>query len=149
MNSPKEDTIAVETPSYRLDDQVGFLLRQAGQRHASIFTAAFANEVTSTQWAALSKLHQCGALSQNRLGRMTVMDAATIKGVIDRLSQRGLTMTSPDPDDGRRLIVALTAEGRRLVERLIPTALQATEDTLKPLSSREQAQFMALLAKLT
>ena len=45
------------------------------------------------------------------------MDVATIKGVIDRLTARGLTETSPDPEDGRRLLVSLTrarpATGRK------------------------------------
>ena len=39
------------------------------------------------------------------------MDVATIKGVIDRLTARGLTETSPDPEDGRRLLVSLTRAG--------------------------------------
>ena len=45
-------------------------------------------------------------MSQNRLGRLKAMDVATIKGVIDRLTARGLTETSADPKDGRRLLVS-------------------------------------------
>ena len=41
------------------------------------------------------------------------MDVATIKGVIDRLTARGLTETSPDPEDGRRLLVSLTRAGQQ------------------------------------
>ncbi|MCB2609533.1 hypothetical protein KQ754_15605, partial [Listeria monocytogenes] len=33
------------------------------------------------------------------------MDAATIKGVGERLDKRGLIQRSADPDDGRRLLV--------------------------------------------
>lgn len=133
---------------YVLDDQVGFVLRQVAQRHALIFAAGVEGEVTATQWAALSKLHEAGPLSQNRLGRLTGMDAATIKGVIDRLCQRALTGTGADPEDGRRLLVTLTAEGRALVERLIPRALAITADTLAPLDPAEQIVFAALLSRL-
>ena len=64
--------------SYKLDDQVGFVLRQAQQRHAALFASLMIEGLTPTQWAALSKLAEIGATSQNRLGRLTAMDAATI-----------------------------------------------------------------------
>ena len=133
---------------YRLDEQIGFILRQVMQRHAAIFAAGVDAEVTATQWAALAKLHEVGPVSQNRLGRLTVMDAATIKGVIDRLSQRGLTLTRLDPGDGRRRLVSLTGEGTAIVERLIPKAAQITEDTLAPLDEGERDRLAALLFKL-
>ena len=133
---------------YRLDEQVGFILRQVVQRHAGIFAAGMENELTATQWAALAKLHERGPLSQNLLGRLIAMDAATVKGVIDRLSARGLTDTSPDPDDRRRHLVALTAEGRATVERLVPRAARITEATLAPLAPAERAGLLALLLRL-
>ncbi len=137
-----------EAASYRLDDQIGFVLRQVAQRHALIFTAGVEGEVTATQWAALAKLNEAGPLSQNLLGRLTGMDAATIKGVIDRLSHRGFTETRPDPEDGRRVLVALTSDGRELVGRLIPRALAITEDTLAPLTSAERTALASLLSRL-
>jgi MarR family transcriptional regulator, lower aerobic nicotinate degradation pathway regulator len=84
-------------PSYVLDDQIGFILRQVSQRHAVIFARDIGADLTPTQWAALSKLVEVGPCSQNQLGRLTAMDVATIKGVIDRLTARGLTETSADP----------------------------------------------------
>ena len=50
------------------------------------------------------------------------MDAATVKGVIDRLKARGLVELTKHEADKRRLLVSLTAEGRETVERLIPLA---------------------------
>ena len=134
--------------SYSLDEQVGFVLRQVSQRHASIFNAGMNGEVTTTQWAALAKLNESGPLSQNLLGRLTVMDAATIKGVIDRLTHRGLTETGPDAEDRRRRVVALTQAGRELVQKLSPFALRVTEETLAPLTSDDRAQLTDLLLKL-
>jgi len=76
------------------------------------------------------------------------MDGATIKGVIDRLTKRGLTETSPDPDDGRLLMVALTDAGRSVAERAIPAGARITEETLAPLTLDEQGQLLGLLGKL-
>jgi DNA-binding MarR family transcriptional regulator len=134
---------------YVLDAQVGFVLRQAQQRHTTIFASLMVEGLTPTQWAALAKLKEIGPSSQNLLGRHTAMDAATIKGVIDRLSKRGFTATKPDPADGRRLLVTLTAEGEALYDKAAPTARRITEETLAPLNEGERAQFIALLSRLT
>lgn len=134
--------------SYVLDEQVGFILRQVWQRHSSIFSRDIGTNITPTQWAALSKLAETGACSQNQLGRLTAMDVATIKGVIDRLTARGLTETSQDPEDGRRLLVSLTRAGQQLAEKVAPNALAITRETLAPLEAREREMLMALLNKL-
>jgi hypothetical protein len=89
-------------PSYVLEEQIGFILRQVWQRHAAIFAREIGINLTPTQWAALAKLTETGPCSQNQLGRLTAMDVATIKGVIDRLTARGLTETSADQPDPRR-----------------------------------------------
>ncbi|TPQ36158.1 MarR family transcriptional regulator [Bradyrhizobium guangdongense] len=133
---------------YVLDEQVGFILRQVWQRHSAIFARDIGTNLTPTQWAALSKLAETGACSQNQLGRLTAMDVATIKGVIDRLTARGLTETSPDPEDGRRLQVSLTRAGQQLAEKVAPSALAITRETLAPLDAKERETLMALLNKL-
>ncbi|MTI02946.1 MarR family winged helix-turn-helix transcriptional regulator, partial [Roseibium sp. RKSG952] len=78
--------------SYLLDSQVGYLLRLANQRHASIFQSHTLEGLTPTQFAALVRIAELGKCSQNRLGRLAAMDVATIKGVVDRLKQKGFTI---------------------------------------------------------
>jgi len=134
---------------YVLDDQIGFVLRQAQQRHTTLFAAEMIEGLTPTQWAALAKLRECGACSQNHLGRLTAMDAATIKGVIDRLSARGFTLTRADPADARRLLVDLTGKGAELCDRAIPIARAITQKTLEKLDAGERATLLALLRRLT
>src|SRR5438445_536355 len=80
--------------------------------------------------------------------RLTSMDVATIKGVIDRLTARGLTETSPDPEDGRRLLVSLTRAGQQLAEKAAPNAMAITRETLAPLDAKERETLMVLLTKL-
>jgi len=134
--------------AYILDDQIGYLLRRVTQRHLAIFSDRIP-EVTTTQFAVLSRLVQLGPLSQNRLGRETSMDAATVKGVVDRLARLGLVVTAPDPDDRRRLTVSLTAAGERLFAARRATALAVSDETLAPLTPAERAQLQSLLLRLT
>ncbi len=145
--SPKRSA-KPQKPGYVLDEQIGFLLRQVWQRHAAIFAREIGINLTSPQWAALSKLAETGPCSQNQLGRLTAMDVATIKGVIDRLTARGLTETSPDPEDGRRLVVSLTRAGQQLVEKAAPNAVAISRETLAPLDAKEREMLVALLSKL-
>ncbi|WGD49239.1 MarR family winged helix-turn-helix transcriptional regulator [Bradyrhizobium sp. CB1650] len=147
-NATAKKSVKPAKPSYVLDEQVGFILRQVWQRHSAIFARDIGTNLTPTQWAALSKLAETGPCSQNQLGRLTAMDVATIKGVIDRLSARGLTETSQDPEDGRRLVVSLTRAGQQLAEKVAPNALAITRETLAPLDAKERELLMALLNKL-
>jgi DNA-binding MarR family transcriptional regulator len=137
-----------EATPYRLEEQVGFLLRRVTQRHVSIFSEQMGEDVTPMRWAVLAKLHETGPSSQNRLGRSTAMDAATIKGVVDRLMDRGLIETQPDPLDARRRVIGLTEAGRQLVERSIANALEITRKTLAPLTQQERAALLSILRKL-
>ncbi len=127
-------------PAYVLEDQIGFILRQVWQRHATIFAKEIGINLTPTQWAALAKLTETGPCSQNQLGRLTAMDVATIKGVIDRLTARGLTETSPDPEDGRRLLVSLTRAGQQLAEKAVPNALAITQGDARAARRRGSAR---------
>src|ERR1700751_4388523 len=141
-------TVKPSRPAYILDEQIGFILRQVWQRHAAIFAREIGINLTPTQWAELAKLAETGPCSQNQLGRLTAMDVATIKGVIDRLTARGLTETSADPQDGRRLKVSLTRNGRELAEKAASNALAITRETLAPLEANERELLTALLNKL-
>jgi MarR family transcriptional regulator, lower aerobic nicotinate degradation pathway regulator len=137
-----------EQARYVLDDQVGFLMRIAMQRHTALFSARMVGGLTQTQFAALAKLYEVGPCSQNQLGRLIYLDAATIKGVVDRLGARGFLTALADPQDRRRRAVALTGRGRLVTEAAEQVAADITAATLKPLSAEEQRQVTRLLKKL-
>ncbi len=132
---------------YKLDDQVGFVLRQVNQRHVAIFSHMIP-ELTPTQFATLARLVEVGQASQNELGRLTAMDAATIKGVVDRLRKRGLVTACPNPNDTRRINLTVSPEGLTLFNRLHSTALRISEKTLAPLQPHERSDFLNLIRKL-
>ena len=133
---------------YVMEDQVGFLMRVAMQRHTSIFTSRMVGDLTQTQFAALAKLLEVGTCSQNHLGRLIYLDAATIKGVVDRLRIRKLVTVHDNPKDRRRSMIALTRAGRRVAEEAVAVAHQITAETLAPLKRVEQRQVVRLLQKM-
>ena len=92
---------------YVLDDQIGYLLRLANQRHTLIFQEHAVLELTPTQFSAMVRLLDEGECSQNELGRRTAMDVATVKGVVDRLRAKGLVRLRPDPTDRRRTTISI------------------------------------------
>lgn len=140
---------AAAAPGYVLDEQVGFLMRRAQQRHIAIFQRIMGDDgPTPTQFAAMSKLSEGAEISQNQLGRMTAMDPATIKGVIARLEERGMVERRPDPDDQRRVRVRLTPKGLEAIPGLIEKARAITAATLSPLSREEAERLLGLLARL-
>jgi len=146
---PEEPAEATDgqQPDYILDRQVGFLLRRATQRHLAIFFEHLP-DMTSTQFAALAKLCEVGRVSQNELGRRIAMDAATVKGVVDRLRARGFAETKKDPEDQRRLLVSPTSQGQAAFENYRHAAARITRETLSPLDDAEAERLLVLLAKL-
>lgn len=135
-------------PTYTLDQQVGFLMRRANQRHLGLFARRLP-DLTPTQFAALAKLCELGNVSQNALGRAIAMDAATIKGVVDRLRHKGFVTSRPDPTDQRRVFLEPSEAGTAAFQAMIETAHTVTQETLEPLSDAEQQEFLRLLVKLT
>lgn len=136
-------------PDYVLEDQVGYILRVASQRHAAIFQSHAPDGLTATQFSALIRINEMGSCSQNHLGRLTSMDVATIKGVVDRLKRKGLVALEADVTDKRRTLIRLTPEAEAMIGRLKDAGHRITEETLEPLSEEERDTFVRLLRKLT
>lgn len=134
-------------PAYTLSRQIGFLLRLANQKHLEIFSRLM-SEVTPTQFAILAKLHEIGTCSQNQLGRHVGLDAATTKGVVDRLRGKDFVRSAPSPTDLRRLEISLTDQGTAFISKALPIASEISRQSLSNLNPKEADRLIDLLAKL-
>jgi MarR family transcriptional regulator, lower aerobic nicotinate degradation pathway regulator len=135
--------------SYRLEAQIGFVLRRAHQKATGIFNAVMGQfGITPTQFAALARLHDAGRVSQIELGRLTAMDPATIWGVVNRLARQGYVAQSPAPNDGRLVMVELTDAGLKATLRMKAVAAEVSRETLRSFTDEEAKQLLALLSRL-
>lgn len=134
---------------YKIEDQIGYLLRRAHQRASAIFQTGIGDpNITPTQYSSMVKLNEYNELSQNLLGRLVGMDKATMQGVVRRLKDRGLVDSRPDPGDARRTLLSLTLDGQKSVNKLILNGPAVSRETLKPLTPAEQRQLLELLSKI-
>ena len=134
---------------YRIEEQIGYLLRRAHQRASAIFQTSIGDpNITPTQYSSMVKLHEYNELSQNLLGRLVGMDKATMQGVVRRLKDRGLVDSRPDPGDARRTLLSLTLDGQKSVARLMLNGPAVSRETLKPLTPQEQRLLLELLSKI-
>ena len=148
----QQETKPASSPAsrpYRIEEQIGYLLRRSHQRASAIFQVSIGDpNITPTQYSSMVKLNEYTELSQNLLGRLVGMDKATMQGVVRRLKERRLVDSRPDPGDARRTLLSLTTEGQRLVNKLLINGPAVSRETLKPLNAQEQRQLLELLSKI-
>src|SRR5262249_4874420 len=148
QQEPKPATSPASRP-YRIEDQIGYLLRRAHQRASAIFQTTIGDpNITPTQYSSMVKLNEYTGLLQNLLGRLVGMDEATMQSVVRRLQDRVLVDARPDAGDARPTILSLTTEGQRVVNTLMTSAPAVSRETLKPLNAQEQRQLLDLLSKI-
>jgi len=130
---------------YRLEDQIGFLLRRAHQHASSVFGQEMTVlGLTPPQFAALIQIHEAQSLSQNQLGRLTDTDPATVVGIVKRLVINRIE----DKHHKRKLKLQLTAAGQSVVEDALPRAQRVTQRTLEALPPQDQEELVRLLSAM-
>ncbi|HEV7956665.1 MAG TPA: MarR family transcriptional regulator [Marisediminicola sp.] len=143
-------TAGAHVPSmYVVNDQIGYILRVAVQRHTAIFTSMMIEGITQPQFAALAKLLEIGPCSHNRLGRLIALDPPTIKGVLDRLQSRELVVSTADSTHRSRRMVTLTERGVAVTSEAVQIGRAITEATFKRLSAAERTCLTRLLLRLS
>ncbi|GLL08263.1 hypothetical protein GCM10017581_100240 [Dactylosporangium matsuzakiense] len=73
---------------------------------------------------------------------------ATLTGVVDTLSGRGLVKRTIHPDDGRLVVLQLTRGGHRLLRELLPESQNAEAYALSSLEPAELSRITAALRGL-
>jgi DNA-binding MarR family transcriptional regulator len=116
---------------------IGLLFRRLRQMKTE-------GELTLPESSALARLDRGGPATSSELARREQISPQSMGTTLAGLEARGLIARHPDPDDGRRAVLSLTASGRQLLR---DRRNQSTEAMARALSaaftSAELAQLMA------
>lgn len=103
------------------------------------------------QFAVLAALRRAGPpyrLTPTELRRSLLVTSGAITNRLDRLSAAGLIVRVRHPDDGRRVQVALTPAGMRMVDAILVPHYDNERRLLAPLLPKDRARLAALLRRL-
>jgi DNA-binding MarR family transcriptional regulator len=101
--------------------------------------------LTALQYTALTVLEQHPDLTAARLARHSFVRAQSSADMVAALLERGLIERHRDPADRRRLVMALTPEGQRLLDRLRPQVAEIEARMLAPLSADDAHELRSSL----
>jgi DNA-binding MarR family transcriptional regulator len=87
-------------------------------------------------------------LAPTALARWMMLSSAAMTNRVDRLEAAGLVERRPDPGDRRGVLVALTPDGKRVVDAAVDDHVENERRLLEPLTAEEQQTLNALLRKL-
>ena len=99
------------------------------------------------EWKVLSIVADRGPLTPHKIRALGTQDKSTISWAIKRLKQGGLVATGPARDH-RTFDVAMTDEGWRYYEALVPEARRRAARGLRALSAAELRALRSLVEKL-
>ncbi len=88
-------------------------------------------------------------LRMSELAYLANGSLSRLSNVVKRFEQRGWVERSPDPDDGRYTLAALTGDGYDVVVAAAPTHVRSVRDlVLDPLTAEDQQALARIAAKL-
>lgn len=103
------------------------------------------------EFDVLATLRRSGSpfeLSAGQLLNAMMITSGTMTNRIDRLEHRGFVRRRKDSADGRVVLVALTPDGRRRVDRALEAHAANELDIIGSLSSRDRNELIRVLRRL-
>ncbi len=90
-----------------------------------------------------------GPLRMATIAERLAVVPRTVTDLVDGVEAAGLAVRRPDPEDRRSTLVALTADGQRLLARLEVARRDSAEQALGRLEPADRAVLLGLLRHLT
>jgi MarR family 2-MHQ and catechol resistance regulon transcriptional repressor len=124
------------------------LMRGANSVLSRLMRRLLAQGLTENQFGVLEILLHLGPCSPGELKAKLLTTGGNITMILDNLEKRGLVVRQRDPEDGRRITVHLTPEGRRMIGRIFPGHVAAIVDEMSVLDAAEQDTLGRLCRRL-
>lgn len=135
-------------PPEALASNVCWLLSRANWlQKAEIEAALMSTGLTVRQHQVLTAATEADK-TQTQLANLLGLDKTTMMVTLDELEREGLTERRPLPSDRRARLVAVTAEGRKLLRRADKAFLEANDRVLSRLPETERSVFLQALERL-
>lgn len=140
-------TTKTEIPG--LHAHLGYWLRLVSNAVSHSFARRVEAEgVTVGEWVFLRALFDAERIAPSALAERMGMTKGAISKLADRLVSKGLVKREADRDDKRGQMLALKAEGRKLVPRLARIADANDADFFGCLTRSERRQLRRILEKI-
>lgn len=132
-----------------IPDCTFFILAKAYQKAHRQFNGLLRPySLTNLQHLVLEGLWHQPGVTAAELGKLLVLDKATLSGVLDRMLESGWIRKDRNPDDGRVFRLHTTEKAESLKDELIALRVAANEKLLAGFSPEEKALFKRLLRDL-
>ncbi|OJT20489.1 MarR family transcriptional regulator [Archangium sp. Cb G35] len=105
-------------------------------------------EITPPQLAVLEALLHVGPMNQSELGRKLLRSNPNMTALLDNLERSKWIQRERSPEDRRVVVVSLTPEGRRVIERVFPAHAAHVTALMGALTAEEQESLGELCKKL-
>jgi DNA-binding MarR family transcriptional regulator len=129
----------------RAEDQIAIALQASiGQLTHRLHPDKAAGELTLPEIAALVRLDRDGPATSGALARFDHVSAQSMGVTLAGLERRDLVERSPDPLDGRRILLSLTSAGLAMLrDHRSATTLHVASALAGEFSSTELEQLLA------
>lgn len=88
-----------------------------------------------------------GPISQREICDLIGLDPSDLVSILDQLEDLSLIERRRDPEDRRRNVVAITAKGRPVADRLAEVSARAEATALARLSATERRELARLISR--
>jgi DNA-binding MarR family transcriptional regulator len=102
--------------------------------------------ISALQYTALTVLERHPDLSSAQLARNSFVTAQSMADMVVTLQGCGLIDRHRDADDRRRLVLALTPQGQKLLSRYRPKVAAIEEEMLSTLTARQATELRRSLS---
>ena len=117
-------------------------LQAAAKLAMQVYARYYADSgLTGPQFATLAFLHRDGSLSVGRLAELLDADQTTVTRNLRLMEQRGLVTQEVAPEDRRRRVISVTAEGRRVFRATLPNWQKAQAELARRLGDDRTAKL--------
>ena len=110
-----------------------------------------AHDLEAGEFDVLAALRRSGKpyeLSPSQLIAANLVTSGTMTNRIDRLEEKNLVTRKPDPNDGRGVLVKLTASGQSAVDAALTDLLDRERELLSGISKTERNQLADVLRQI-